>query len=151
MSMPTSVDTPRRRDREAGFTLLELMITLAISVFALMGTLALHNSLAQANTRAGQTQEAVAVGSRVMETLRKKRPEELPVEVTGSTAAAPFSNATYTTILGRNGVSYAVGVSVSAPTNATWLMRVEVSWDDDNTGETTTLPLELIRGQKEAL
>jgi type II secretory pathway pseudopilin PulG len=141
----------RRRRREAGFTMLELLVTLVISVFALMGILALHNSLSDGTTRAGESEEAVAVGAQVIEELRGKRPADLPTAVTGSTASAPFSNATYKTVLGRNGVAYTVGVAVTSPDSGLWRLHVDVSWADDVSGETTTLPLELVRTTMEAL
>lgn len=131
--------------------MLELLVTLVISVFALMGILGLHVSLSQGGTRAGQIQEAVAVGSRVMETLRGKHPAELAVEVTGSHASVPYSNPSYATILGRNGLSYTVGVQVSSPSNGLWLLHVDVTWTDDASGDTTTLPLELVRTARDAL
>lgn len=139
-----------RRGRQRGFTMVELLVTLSISVFALMGILALHKSLAQSTTRAGQIQEAVTIGSRTMETLRKKRPADLPIEVTGASSAPPYSNANYATVLGRNSLSYTVGVDVTAPSNGVWLMRVSVTWTDD-ANVTTTLPLEMIRTAKDAL
>ena len=140
----------RRRD-ERGFTMLELLVTLVISAFALLGILALHNSLAQGTSRAGQSQEAVLVGAQVLEELRGKRPADLPIAITGSTASPPFSNPTYKTTLGRNGIAYTVGVSVSVPQGGLWLLHADVSWADDVTGETTTMPLELIRTSMEAL
>lgn len=130
--------------------MVELLVTLSISVFALMGILALHKSLAQSTTRAGQIQEAVTIGSRTMETLRKKRPADLSVEVTGSSSAPPYTNATYVTVLGRNNMSYTVGVGVTSPASGVWLMRVTVTWTDD-ANVTTSLPLELIRTAKDAL
>ncbi len=141
----------RRRRRQGGFTMMELLITLVISVFALMGILALHVSLSHGTTRASQVQEAVAIGAKVIETLRGKRPGDLSTEVTGSAAAPPYTNASYATMLGRNGLSYTVGVDVSSPATGLWLLHVDVSWTDDVTGDTTTLPLELIRTSREAL
>lgn len=141
----------QRRRREGGFTMLELLVTLLISVFALLGILALHNSLSDGTSRAGQTQEAVVVGAQVIEELRGKRPAELPIAVTGSIANAPYSNTNYKTVLGRNGVAYTVGVEVTAPQGGLWLLHVDVSWANDTTGDVTTLPLELIRTSLEAL
>jgi prepilin-type N-terminal cleavage/methylation domain-containing protein len=141
----------RRGRRQRGFTLVELLVTMVISVFALMGLLALHGSLSQSTTRSGQFQEAVAVGSNVLETLRKVRPGDLSTRVTGSSAIPPYTNATYGPVLGRNGISYSVGVSVTSPANELWLMRVEVTWTSERDGGTTMLPLELIRPAREAL
>ena len=129
----------RRRGRQRGFTMLELLVTLLISVFALLGILALHNSLSNGTTRAGQTQEAVVVGAQVIEELRGKRPGDLSVAVTGSTTSPPFSNTTFKTVLGRNGIAYPVGVAVTAPHGGGWLLHVDMTWTNDVSGDTTTL------------
>jgi prepilin-type N-terminal cleavage/methylation domain-containing protein len=139
------------RARERGFTLLELLITLVVTTFGLMGTMALHASLTEGATHSGRSQEAVTIGTQVMETLRAARPAELATAVTGSVAAPPFSNPTYGTMLGRNGLSYSLAVDVTAPTGSLWRIRVEVSWVDDVTGVSTTFPFELLRTSKEAL
>ena len=141
----------RARRAEAGFTMMELLITLGVTVFGLMGILAAHRALTQGTSYSGQAQEAVAVGTQAMETLRSKRPEALAFEVTGGTATLPYSNATYTTVLGRNGVPYTVGVDVTSVTGSLLKLRVAVSWTDDSDGSTRTLPFELLRTSRESL
>lgn len=140
------------RRRQGGFTLLELLVTLLISVFGLMAILGLHISLTRGTETNTRVQEAVTVGGQIMERLRAKRPDALAQEVTGSaTTSAPYTNATYTTVLGRNGVSYGAGVSVTPFGSSLLRLRVEISWADDTTGETRMLPLELLRTAREAL
>lgn len=142
---------PRRRGQR-GFTLLELMVTLMVTVFGLMGMLALHNALGRGIGDSSRSQEAVVVGSRTLEELRSKRIDEMMRALTGSTTAAPpIDVPTYRTELGRNGVSYGVAVQVTLAGAALWRLRVEVSWEDDRSGETRMLPLELLRTQQEAL
>jgi Tfp pilus assembly protein PilV len=139
------------RHNERGFTMVELLITLGVTVFGLMGVLLLHTSLSTGATLAGQSQEAVAVGAEVMETLRSKRPAALCDEVMNGTASVPCNNATYATVLGRNSMSYEVSVDVSVAASNLWLIRVEVSWIDDASGDSHIIPLELMRTSQEAL
>jgi Tfp pilus assembly protein PilV len=144
--------TPEReRDSQSGFTMVELLVTLGVTVFGLMGVLSLHTSLSTGANLAGQSQEAVAVGAQVMETLRSKRPAALCDEVMNGTASVPCTNTTYTTVLGRNSMSYAVSVDVSVAATNLWLVRVEVSWTDDQSGDSHMVPLELLRTSQEAL
>lgn len=141
-----------RRRRERGFTLLELLVTLVISVFGIMGIMALHASLTRGTSDAGRSQEAVAVGGQVLESLRSKRIADMTDAITGSPSTTPpFANPTFKTMLGRNGLSYAVGVDVVAVSTELWRLRVEVTWTEDTTGVTRTIPLEVLRTIREAL
>lgn len=141
----------RRRSPEGGFTMMELLLSLAVTVFGLMAVLALHTSLSAGSNLTGQSQEAVAAGAQVMETLRSKRPSVLCNEIMNGTATVPCTNATYATVLGRNGTSYSVGAAVTIPSTNLWRVRVEVSWTNDADGATHTVPLEMLRTSKEAL
>ena len=131
--------------------MLELLITLAVTVFGLMGVLSLHATLTTGANLTAQSQEATAAGTEIMETLRSKRPSQLCNEVVHGTAAVPCTNAAYTTVIGRNGMSYSVGVDVSVAATNLWLVRVEVTWTDDANGQPHTVPLEMLRTSKEAL
>ena len=127
-------------------------MTLVISVFGIMGVMALHASLTQGTSVAGRSQEAVAVAGQVLETLRSKRITQMTEAITGSPSSTPpFSNPTYTTVLGRNGLSYAVGVDVVAVSAELWRLRIEVTWIEDTTGVSRTVPLEVLRTVREAL
>ena len=141
----------RPRRPEAGFTMIELLVTLVITVFGLMGLLAAHRSLSQGSGSASRAQEAVAVGTQVVEQLRGTRPADLPRVVTGGTASPPYGNSTFATITGRNGVPYAVAVDVAAAATNLWRLRVEVTWADDDGGAPHALAFELLRTSREAL
>lgn len=144
--------TRRRRRAQAGFTMVELMITLAVTMFGLMGLIALNTTFSRSSQTMNRSQEGVAVGKQVIEELRAKRTAELVTALTGTVAATPpFSRTGYTTVAGRNGLSYTVDVDVTAVTSTLWRMRVEVEWTDDTDGSTRSVPLELIRASTEAM
>ena len=143
-----------KRKSQRGFTLMELLITMVITIFGLMGVMALHISLTQGNDTVNRTQEAVAIGSQALETLREMRPTDMAKALTGSsTATPPYSLTNFTTKLGRNGVSYSVDVSVTAmgATSNLWRIRVVTNWVDDAGNQAHALPIELIRTAQEAL
>jgi len=132
--------------------MIELLVTLAITVFGLTGALALHNSLSSGNASSAQMMEATVVGAQVMESLRSKRTLEVATELTGSPMTpAPFSRSNYTSVIGRNGLSYTMDVDVVALSATLWRVRVEVHWADDVTQEVRTLPIELLRPSTESM
>lgn len=142
----------RARKKQGGFTMIELMVTLVITMFALAGLLALNNTFSRGGQSASQTEEAVTVAKRALEELRVKRTADLSTSLTGSSnATPPFSRTSYETIAGRNGVSYTVDVAIDSVSTTLWRMRVLVSWTDDATGVTKQMPLELLRASSEAL
>lgn len=142
----------RTRRRQGGFTMVELMITLVITTFGLMGLVGLNTTFSRGGQTMNQSQEAVSIGKRVLEDLRSKRTAELVTDLTGSTAAAPpIDRASYSSIAGRNGMTYTIDVMVASVTATLWRMRVVVRWTDDTDGRTRELPLELLRPSTEAL
>lgn len=146
--------TQTKRNAQSGFTLMELLVTLAVTVFGLMGMMALHTSMTSGGDVAGRTQEAVAVGTQVLEQLRSDRPDNMMKTLTGSpTSTAPQDIEPFTTILGRNAISYTVDVHVTAVTGAAnlWKLRVEVKWTDDNSTVEHSVPFEVLRTSRDAL
>lgn len=145
----------QRRRQQSGFTIIELLITLVVTVFGLMGAMALHASLARGNENAGRTNEATAIGTRVLEQLRGQRSADMMQALTGTASSLPpVDVAPYTTILGRNAMSYTIDVHVSEVTGEPnlWKMRVEVKWTDDNSdGNARMIPFEVVRTMQEAL
>jgi len=145
------MNRPARR-RQRGFTMLELLITLLVTVFGLMGAMALHSSLTAGNTYASRTQEASAVGAQVMESLRAKRTKELSTALTGSPLSVPpMTRLNYASIAGRNALTYTVDVSVAQFSSTLWKLRVVVKWTDESTGDPRMFPIELITPSSEAL
>jgi prepilin-type N-terminal cleavage/methylation domain-containing protein len=140
--------------QQRGFTLLELMITLVVTMFGLMGVMAVHLTMTSGSANAGRNSEAIAVGTQMLESLRAERPTDMMQTLTGtSTSLPPVDLTNYTTKTGRNGVSYTIDVHV-APLGVSgnlWRIRVEVKWTEDSSTASHTLPFEVIRTAQEAL
>ena len=144
----------KKNRTQRGFTLMELLIAMVVTVFGLMGIMALHISLTQGTDTVSRSQEAIAIGGQVTESLRSQRGTDMAKTLTGSsTALPPFSVTNYTTKLGRNGVSYQVDVAVTAmgTTSNLWRLRVTVNWVDDASNQAHALPMEIIRTAQDAL
>ncbi len=132
--------------------MIELLVTLAITVLGLMGAVGLHRSVSAGSSSAGQLMEATVVGTQVMETLRSRRTLEVATELIGSPSASPpFTRTNYTSVIGRNGLTYTIDASVIALSGTLWRIRVDVHWTDDESGETRTLPIELLRASTESM
>jgi Tfp pilus assembly protein PilV len=132
--------------------MVELMVTLVITTFGLMGLVALNTTFSRGGQSMNQTQEAVAIGKRVIEDLRSKRTADVVADLTGSsTSVPPIDRTSYTALAGRTGMTYTVDVNVAAVTATLWRVRVLVRWTDDTDGRTRQLPLELLRPSTEAL
>lgn len=132
--------------------MIELLVTLMITVLGLMGALALHRTLSSGSSSAGQLMEASVVGTQAMETLRSKRTLEVATELVGSPSSSPpFSRSNYMSVIGRNGLTYTIDASVIALSATLWRVRVDVRWTDDATGESRTLPMELLRASTESM
>jgi type II secretory pathway pseudopilin PulG len=144
------------RKRQGGFTLLEMLISMVITIFGLMGLLAMHTSLSAGTDLAAQTQEGVTVGLQLVEQLRSERVADMMKALTGSsTSALPQTITDYSPQVGRNGLQYHRDVKVTQGPSATlWRVRVEVYWGEDNASGTAAqhrIPFEVIRSNLEQL
>ena len=132
--------------------MVELLVTLAITVFGFAALLASNKVLSGGTASAGRAQEASSIGAQTLETLRARRVQDLSTELTGSPVSTPpFSRPSYTTVAGRSGVTYTVDVDVTEVSPTLWRLRTTVAWTDDETGAPRTLPLELVRSIREEL
>jgi type IV pilus assembly protein PilV len=148
----------RSRNRERGFTLLELLVTLIVTTIGLVGLLSLHVSLTRGNEGQGRSAEAVVIANQTVENLRSMTPAAMMVELTGSATSVPPTDVTISTMAGRNGLTYERRVLVTALNNELWRVRVEVSWTDDGAVAGADdgiydhrIAAELVRTTKEAL
>jgi type IV pilus assembly protein PilV len=136
---------------QRGFTLMELMVALVISTFGLLGVLGVHATLSRGMTANDQTQEALAFGSRTLETLRSMRVTEMVSSISTSSTAPPLSKTSYATSTGRAGTAYQADVDVTEVSGSSglWRLRVVVSWTDGD--ESRRIPLEILRTTRESL
>ncbi|MEJ7601831.1 MAG: prepilin-type N-terminal cleavage/methylation domain-containing protein [Kofleriaceae bacterium] len=147
--------------RQRGFTLLELLITLAVTTIGLVGLLSLHLSIARGNDNASRASEAQQLANQTLESLRAQRTAEMMTTLTGSPATVPPIDVTMSSVAGRAGMTYRRRVMVTilnAASTSLWLIRVEASYTEDggaagaNGGALDhTLAAELIRTVEEAL
>lgn len=139
------------RSGERGFTMMELMVTLVISVFGLLGVLGMHATLSRGVSANDQTQEAIAFGSRTLETLRAMRVDDMVSSISSTATTPPLAQTSYATLAGRNGISYQADVAVTEVTGTAslWRLRVEVSWTEG--GESHRIPVEVLRTTRDSL
>lgn len=121
----TSSPASSRTSRQDGFTLIEILVTLALTMVALAGLLSLNVAITRGNATAAQSSEAVAITKSVMEEIRTA-----PVSALGTNG--PFSVASLRD--GRNttfviqATYQAMTLIIGDPPNSTFKIRVEVSW-----------------------
>ena len=142
-----------RRTSQRGFTLMELLVTMVITIFGIMALMALHVSIAQGTNGAAVAQEAITVGNETLEDLRGLRPTDMMARLTGNPASVPTVTVSpYATVAGRT-QSYTTAVTVTAVAGSAnlWLLRVVVSWTDDGSSAAHAMPFEVIRTVQEAL
>ncbi len=148
----------RRTRRQGGFTLLEMLITLTVTVIGLTGLLSLHVVVSKGNATTSRSGEGVAVAEATLEEIRNLSLAALFTEfgVTGLPIDANLN-----TVAGRAGVTFNRNVQVTELTaTSTNLVkiRVAVTWTDagaapgaDGGIHDHRVSFELIRTASEAL
>jgi prepilin-type N-terminal cleavage/methylation domain-containing protein len=107
--------------RERGFTLVELLIALALSMIGLLGLMALQISAIKGNASSRNFAEATALAQEKLEKLQ----------------VVPYANvaASTETALGANPAStqtpYTRTVTIISDNGTTKVIEVEVSWPDE--------------------
>ena len=152
----------RMRSQQGGFTLLELLITAAVTVIGFAGLLGLHLAAIGGNSLSGRAGEAVALCERTMEQLRSETIPGIAQVLTGSASASlPITNVAMPTVVGRNGMTYRRNVTVVELDSVSpdlIQIHVAVDWTDDgavtasdNGVHDHEVTLELIRTRQEGL
>lgn len=150
-----------RRRRRRGFTLLELLLTLAVTTIGLVGLMSLHLSIARGNDSAARFAEATQIGNATLESLRAQSLPDMMKTLTGNPAAVPPTDVNLSTMAGRGGMTYTRRVLVTVLNSAStslWKIRVEVRWAEDGAAVGSagdplshTVAIELIRTVEESL
>ncbi len=152
---------PRRGQR--GFTLMELLITLAVSVIGMTGVMALQLATTRTNQGAANAAEAVTIAQRTLEEARSKTLTQMAVDYEGD--AGSETEATDIdfdfngeTVLGRTVTFQRRIIVASLPaSNDLIRVRVVVRWYDDGVDPDLDDPMfrhdvavELLRTRQEA-
>jgi prepilin-type N-terminal cleavage/methylation domain-containing protein len=153
--------TSSARRGQGGFTLLELLITMAVTVIGLMGLMSLHLTTTRGNDIASRSGEGVTIAQQTLEDLRARAFKDMVEALTGNRNTALPIDVVLNVVQGRNGMSYRRRAIVQEMTTAsTGLVRVrlEVSWTDDgaiqgsdNGVHDHVLVLEVLRTRVEAM
>jgi prepilin-type N-terminal cleavage/methylation domain-containing protein len=152
----------RRDRRQSGFSLIEILVAMTVTIMGLAGLMSLYTTTAQGNSRAARTVMASTVGQQTMEELRSL-PVEPPVAtyegptLDGLVGGIPASNVALADVAQGNMI-YKRKVSVDQPLVDLLRVRVEVSWTDEGAADTTTdtrlkhsIVLESIRTRQDLL
>ncbi len=150
------------RKGEKGFTLMELLIVMGISLFGLAGLMSVYTSTAGANLNVGLSAEAIDVCEQTMEGFRSMSIPDIEAVVeygaitTGGWGPVDHADGN---VLGRNDAVFARKISATEIAGSPGLvrLRVEVQWLDDGgdpsllPGEEHSVALEMVRTRLEAL
>lgn len=128
----TGRGTRRRRRGEGGFTLLELLVTMAVTVIGLLGLMAMYVATAKGNEATARSSAAVTIAQETLEELRSLSMANLVARF--NQTDLPI-DANLDTVAGRDGTTYNRHVTaeeVTAISRDLVKLRVEVSWTEDN-------------------
>ncbi len=153
----------RRDRRQSGFSLIEILVALTVTILGLTGLMSLYTTTVQGNSRATRTVLASTVAQRTMEELRSLPMQTPPVPtyegptLEGLVGGIPASDVALADVTQGN-MLYKRKVSVTEPLADLLLVRVEVSWTDEGAADTTTdsrlkhrIVLESIRTRQDLL
>lgn len=147
---------------ERGFTLVELMIAMGISLFGLAGILSMYSSMASGSQVIDKGAEGTELCEAMMEELRSLPIDRLEAmaaygPITGLAWDAEYHDGEAT---GRNGVVFSRIVQAQSVSASGSLVRLRtvVRWSDDGTAFANAAPetvhelaLEMIRTREELL
>ncbi|MEZ4360876.1 MAG: prepilin-type N-terminal cleavage/methylation domain-containing protein [Kofleriaceae bacterium] len=142
MSAPGRLQTAARGTRrgQRGFTLLELLITLAITTIGMVGVMSLHLSVGRGNEGAARANEAVTVATETVEWLRSMTFPELEAALGVVPALGPDVIVALADVPGRNAMAFRrraiVRVLSGGPGTRLTRFRVEVGWTEEGAART---------------
>lgn len=97
------VRRPRHRGADAGFTLLEIMVAVLISMIGLMGTVAVQQTVLNASRNASESAIAMRLATQALEELnaRVTHPGPPVIDQLSAIATGSWSNPDYLDVNGR--------------------------------------------------
>jgi Tfp pilus assembly protein PilV len=133
----------RRGRSQGGFTMMEILVSLLLTMIGLAGVLMMQATSVKGNRRSAQFTTASNMAEEVMEDAR-------------STATTTLLNGVTYAAQVRNGVSYGITLTAAEVTTGSNLVRltVRVTYSEDNdttTSDDRTASFELIRTKTETL
>jgi len=131
----------RQATRGSGFTLIEIMVSLAVIIIGLLGIMALQATTVRQNRLARGIERARVYAAQVMEDLRAKPATALPASGTYPVVLTP-DNVTYTRTFTVGGVTGSTGLI---------LITVTASFVDDADGLTHSSTMQIVRTTSETL
>ncbi|HUQ02360.1 MAG TPA: prepilin-type N-terminal cleavage/methylation domain-containing protein [Kofleriaceae bacterium] len=147
-----------RNRKQRGFTLVELLVTLGVTVIGLMGLLSLYVVTARGNALGAHSGEAVAVAEATVEEVRNTSIDDL---LTTHGAATLPLDINLNTVAGRAGTTFnrrMLVTELTATSPNLVKIRIEVVWTDGHASAGAQgglydhrVSLELIRTASEAL
>ena len=149
--------------RQRGFTMVELLVVMGVSLFGLAGLMSVYTSASRANSSVGYSAEAIDVCERTMEEFRSTSIANIEGRVEyGVITPAGWGPVDHHEgdATGRNGVIFSRKVSAQETAASAGLVRIEVdvSWsdngDDPDVAPASTVhnvTLEMIRTRVESL
>ncbi len=159
--------TTRNVERgEHGFTIMELLIVMGISLFGMAGLMSVYTSTAGANQGVSHSAEAIDICEQTMEGFRSMSVPQIEAvpgygAIPAGSGWGPVAHADGF-ILGRNDVYFDRRVSAKEVTGFPGLVRIDVvvSWADDGddptnasalASEVHSISLQMVRTRLEAL
>jgi type II secretory pathway pseudopilin PulG len=134
----------RRNQRAGGFTLIEIMVSLAVVIIGLLGIMALQTTTVRANRLSRNIERASVLAAQLMEVLRAK-PMPLPAAWCSAPNYVPPDGVTST--LTPDGVPYLRSCRVDGVTGSTTLLLLTatVSFIDPTDQSPHSAVLQLVR------
>lgn len=143
-----------QRGAEAGFTVIELLITLGVSMICLAGLLSLHTAIARGNQSGSRSSEAVTAAELTLEEAR-----QMSFTAIQATYGALPIETDLEPVVGRNDNSYRRELHIEdVPGVDLVRVRVVVAWTDsdaepgaDDGAHDHQVALEVLRTREELL
>jgi type IV pilus modification protein PilV len=130
------------KDRQGGFTLMEILVSLALLAIGFAGVMALYLVTVKANRSARQLDRSRVLAAQLMEDLRGKA---LP-------ALGGDGDHPYDTVTATEGATYTRSYAVAEVNSDLVRLTVTVSYpDEDDQGKTNSAMLQLVRSKHDDL